>query len=166
MPVPMRSNRHRSAHDQAVHVHDSGTNQRQKRRTIGRLRAKLTRVGGQYRPICAATGGAVMPLGIEAIDRTLPGGGLPCGGLHELCGEMAASGFAAGLLGRFSAFGPVIWILPGHGLYAPGLEAFGLPWERLFVVTAQTRDARLWALEETLRTPGVAAALGDRKSVV
>ena len=46
----------------------------------------------------------VLPLGVEAIDRHLPQGGLGCGGLHEIVPEAgatpAAFGFLAALLAR------------------------------------------------------------------
>jgi protein ImuA len=46
-----------------------------------------------------------LPLGVEAIDRHLPQGGLGCGGLHEIVPEAgatpAAFGFLAALLARF-----------------------------------------------------------------
>jgi protein ImuA len=37
----------------------------------------------------------------------------------------------------------------------------GLPPERLIVVRAGARDARLWALEEALRSPGLTAVLAE-----
>src|SRR3984957_1963104 len=45
-----------------------------------------------------------LPLGVEAIDRHLPQGGLGCGGLHEIVPEAgatpAAFGFLAALVAR------------------------------------------------------------------
>ena len=46
-------------------------------------------------------------------------------------------------------------------LFAPGLAELGLAPERLIVVRARARAARLWALEEALRSPGLAAALAE-----
>jgi protein ImuA len=106
----------------------------------------------------------ILPLGLAAVDRVLPGGGLARGCLHELCGapdRAAAAGFAAALLGRFAADGHALWIGPRDDLYAPGLGAQGLPPERLIVVRAGPRDARLWALEEALRSPGLTAVLAE-----
>src|SRR5438046_681675 len=49
----------------------------------------------------------VLPFGVDAIDRALPGGGLALGAVHEIIGQdgdeedgAAAAGFAAGILAR------------------------------------------------------------------
>jgi protein ImuA len=131
------------------------------RRRLERLRAALARL----EPRAAGAGTAVLPLGLAAIDRALPGGGLPLGCLHELHGaprQAAAAGFAAALLGRLlGAAGHALWIGPRSELFGPGLAALGLPPERLLVVRARGRDAILWALEEALRSPGLVAALAE-----
>jgi len=125
---------------------------------LEKLRARLARL--DHHP----TDRPILPLGLAAVDRILPGGGLARGCLHELCGapdRAAAAGFAAALLGRLAADGHALWIGPRDDLYAPGLAAQGLPPERLIVVRAGARDARLWALEEALRSPGLTAVLAE-----
>jgi protein ImuA len=127
---------------------------------LERLRARLARLDTP-----GPGGGAVMPLGLPGIDRALPGGGLARGCLHELCGDAdhgAALGFATALLGRLMVDGGhVVWIGPRDELFAPGLAELGLAPERLIVVRARAQGARLWALEEALRSPGLAAALAE-----
>ena len=130
-----------------------------KQALLDRLRARLARLDHAGR-----TDRPVLPLGLAAVDRILPGGGLARGCLHELCGapdRAAAAGFAAALLGRLAADGHALWIGPRDDLYAPGLAALGLPPERLIVVRAGPRDARLWALEEALHSPGLTAVLAE-----
>src|ERR687897_2649220 len=126
-----------------------------------RLRTALARLD---RP-APHEGGAILPLGLPGIDRALPGGGLARGCLHELCGapdQGAALGFAAVLLGRLMGDGGhVVWIGPRDELFGPGLAELGLAPERLILVRARARDARLWALEEALRSSGLAAALAE-----
>jgi protein ImuA len=137
-----------------------------RRAVLERLRARLARLQA-----AGPAGGAVLPLGLPGIDRALPGGGLARGCLHELCGaadQGAALGFAVALLGRLMADGGhVVWIGPRDELFAPGLAELGLAPERLIVVQARAQGARLWALEEALRSPGLAAALAkiDRLSL-
>jgi len=57
--------------------------------------------------------------------------------------------------------GMVLWCLPRPNLYGPGLAAHGLDPARLVLVRAP-RDAEiLWAMEEGLRAPGIAAVVGE-----
>jgi protein ImuA len=131
-----------------------------RRAVLERLRARLAALEAVDR-----SGGAVLPLALPGIDRALPGGGLARGCLHELCGAPghgAALGFAAALLGRLMADGGhVVWIGPRDELFGPGLAELGLAPERLIVVRAGPHAARLWALEEALCSPGLAAALAE-----
>src|SRR6202045_2664154 len=130
----------------------------------------------------------VLPFGGAAIDRALPGGGLARGALHEILGVggdeedgALAAAFAAHILGRLGA-GPhpipppwtrgrdgpaqregglVLWCLPRPDLYGPGLAAHGLDPGRVVMVRA-SRDAEiLWAMEEGLRAPCIAAVVGE-----
>jgi protein ImuA len=130
-----------------------------KRAVIERLRTRLAQLEAVGRS------GGVMALGLPGLDGALPGGGLPRGCLHELCGTPshgAALGFAAALLGRLMADGGhVVWIGPRNELFGPGLAELGLAPERLIVVRARPRAAGLWALEEALRSPGLSAALAE-----
>lgn len=131
-----------------------------KRAVIALLRERLARFEGALAPGRLRT----LSLGLPAVERALPWGGLPRGCLHEVMGEAvdgAATGFCAALLGRLSRRGPVLWITPHDDLFAPGLMAFGLRPARLLVVRARRRSEVLWALEEGLRTPALAAALAE-----
>ncbi len=128
--------------------------------------------------------GAVCRLGDPTLDGGLPWGGLPRGALHEVAGRRdgAAAGFAAALLARFagaggrdnaragadgSAGGMVLWCQPAAEAYeagmayGPGTAAFGLAARRLVVLRARRPVELLWAMEEGLRCPGVAAVLGE-----
>jgi protein ImuA len=114
----------------------------------------------------------VLPFGVAAIDRALPGGGLALGAVHEILGAggdeedgAAAAGFAAGILARHGPIGGtgptggiVLWCLKRPDLYGPGLMAHGLDPARLVLVTARRDDDILWAIEEGLRS-GVASGL-------
>ena len=109
----------------------------------------------------------VLPFGVAAIDRALPGGGLALGAVHEILGidgdeedGAAACGFIAGLLARLR-MGPVLWCLKRPDLYGPGLLAHGLDPARLVIVTAPRDEDILWAIEEGLRAPGLVAVIGE-----
>lgn len=118
--------------------------------------------------------GPVMPLGHAPIDDVLPGGGLVWGGIHEILakgyGDLPASfGFGAALATRFMEYrhaGCVPWCSDRSvqfdfgSLYGPGIAAFGLDPSRLVLVdTAKVHDL-LWALEQSVRLPGLAAVVG------
>ncbi|MBV9018835.1 MAG: damage-inducible protein [Alphaproteobacteria bacterium] len=162
----------------------------------------------------------VLPFDVAAIDRALPGGGLPLGAVHEILGAggdeedgAAACGFIAGLLARLSpaassptspqpspppraeressagaamnfplrpsggrgrgpsrqrwegevgsGAGTVLWCLKRPDLYGPGLIAHGLDPARLIVIAAPRDADILWAVEEGLRAPGLAAVVGE-----
>ncbi|MBV8779343.1 MAG: damage-inducible mutagenesis protein, partial [Alphaproteobacteria bacterium] len=121
----------------------------------------------------------VLPIGIAAIDRILPGGGLARGALHEILGAgldqedgAAAAGFAAGIAGRLfaadslqitakTASAVVLWAGQRGDLYGPGLAAQGLDPARIVRVLAPRDDDILWTLEEGLRSPGIAAVVGE-----
>jgi protein ImuA len=125
------------------------------------LRALLGRLDGR------SGGGSVagvVPLGVPALDAVLPGGGLARGALHEIVAaaeDGAAAGFAAALIARLAGpAGMVLWC-GAAGLYGPGLARVGLAPERLVLVEVTRPAERLWALEEALRTPGLAVAIAE-----
>src|SRR5437764_25128 len=100
-------------------------------------------------------------------EQRTDGDGLARGALHEILGAggdeedgALAAAFGAGILGRLVA-GMVLWCLPRPDLYGSGLAAHGLDPRRLVLVQAP-RDAEiLWAMEEGLRAPGIAAVVGE-----
>ncbi len=110
----------------------------------------------------------VLPFGVPAIDRALPEGGLALGALHEICGQTAdeedgavAAGFLAGILARLSALRPVLWCGRVADLYPPGLALLGLVPARLLMAKCRTDQDILWAMEEGLKTPALAAVVGE-----
>ncbi len=132
---------------------------------LGALRARVRAIERG----AAAGPGRVFRLGLEAVDGALPAGGLARGAVHEIggAGEVdamgAATGFCAALLRRLAAeaAGPVLWCTARDDLYAPGLAEFGLDPDRLIVVRARRRQDRLWAMEEGLGCPALAAVVGE-----
>ena len=103
---------------------------------------------------------AFAPFGLAPLDEAL-GGGLVAGALHEFAGP-AGAGLGLRLAG---ARGALVWIGPGDvfrvaGLpHGPGLAGLGLDSRRLLVVVTRTVADALWAAEEALRCPAIAAAV-------
>jgi len=137
----------------------------EERACLPELRERIRRI---ERPTLAVHG--VLPFGVDEIDRVLPGGGLTQGALHEILGVggdeedgALAAAFAAGILGRLAGMGEgtVLWCLSRPDLYGPGLAAHGLDPARLVLVRAPRDSEILWAMEEGLRAPGIAAVVGE-----
>jgi len=141
----------------------------EERALVPELRERIRRI---ERPTAAIHG--VLPFGIAAIDRVLPGGGLARGALHEILGTggdeedgALAAAFAAGIVGRLVAQrssagdGMVLWCLPRPDLYGPGLAAHGLDPARLVLVRAPRDGEILWAMEDGLRAHGITAVVGE-----
>lgn len=118
---------------------------------ISELRERIARLeGGNARTR------TVLPFGVAAIDRVLPGGGLIFGGLHEVAGGgngavdgAAAALFAAGIAAR--ATGKVLWCVTRPDLFAPAIEQVGLPPGRVIYVEAGDEKTLLACFEEGLR---------------
>ncbi len=137
--------------------------------SLAQLRARIAAQEGGGRD----DGVRPLSFGLAEIDRILPWGGLPRGGLHEIVPAPladgiehgAALGFAAWWLGRLAAFeglgGPVLWVTAGDGLYAPGLATLGLAAERLLMVRADGAKQSLWAMEQGLHCRGLGGVLGE-----
>lgn len=129
---------------------------------------------------------AGVSIGLPAIDEVLGEEGLAPGGLHEVMTGRPGKGdriaahdgatlaFASLLLGRFGARqgatgGRILWCRrAGSGFdaapYPPALAGFLDP-ARLLMVHVHRNEDALWALEESLRCPSLAAVLGEVEGI-
>ncbi|MGH6841119.1 MAG: ImuA family protein [Methylocella sp.] len=128
---------------------------------VEELRARIQRLEG-----AAARRRLVLPFGIAAIDRHLPGGGLALGALHEVAGGgngaidgAAAALFAAGISARMR--GKVLWCITRPDLFAPALAQAGLAPDRVIHVEAGDEKTVLVCFEEGLRHGGLGAAVAE-----
>jgi protein ImuA len=141
--------------------------------TLGRLRQAVAEIDSKEARLEEA---GSLSLGLPAVDDALEGG-LACGALHEFApaepgsaGAGAACGFALAVAARAAAAGQgrsVLLIQTDFGVletgapYGPGLAFFGLPLERLLCLrVARPLDA-LWAFEEALKSPSLAAVFAE-----
>jgi len=107
-------------------------------------------------------------------DTQVSGGGIPCGGLHEVAAESTADmpavlGFAHRLAARFMAQGADDDVLlygqthaacrDGGQPYGPALAAHGLSPQRLVYLDGVTLPDLLWAGEQALSCASVACSL-------
>ena len=131
------------------------------RPVVEELRERIQRLEG-----AAARRRAVLPFGVVAIDRHLPGGGLALGALHEIAGGgngaldgAAAALFAAGIAARTR--GKVLWCFTRPDLFAPSIAQVGLGPDRVIYVEAGDEKALLACFEEGLRHGGLGAVVAE-----
>ncbi|AJC79797.1 inducible mutagenesis protein ImuA 1 [Rhizobium etli bv. phaseoli str. IE4803] len=109
---------------------------------------------------------AVLPFGVPEIDRTLPGGGLICGALHEFAGGgtgtvdgAAAALMVAGIAARSK--GKVLWCLTRPDLFFPAVSQAGLHPDRVIFCEADREEDVLASMEEGLTFGGLGAVVGE-----
>lgn len=103
--------------------------------------------------------------GCPPLDRLLPGGGLRWGTLVEWLAADPGSGaqtlaFYAAREAEACRDGGVLVVLdPAKEFYPPAAARLGIPLEKTLVVQAACEADNLWALDQVLRAPAVAAAV-------
>jgi protein ImuA len=126
---------------------------------LAALRARSARPGSSG---IARSGGDSVPL-CAAIDQSLPGGGLARAAMHEVIAADpgAAAGFCTLVLARAGTAvdGTVVWIAPEPDAWPSSPTRFGLAPADLLLVQAPRPQDAVWAMEECLRSPGIAGAL-------
>lgn len=105
--------------------------------------------------------------GCRALDRLLPNNGFPHGGfprgsLIECLGSgphaCGAGMFAMIVARQAAAEGGVIVVLdPRQQFYPPAAAVLGVDMERMVIVRARQHHDQIWALDQALRSPAVAA---------
>jgi protein ImuA len=131
--------------------------------TLSRLKRRV-RALEQGRALEA--GGGAVPLGLAAIDTHLPAGGLALARIHEVTGDgadAAAAGFLLALMARLmrATPGPVLWCGRHLDLHGPGLARLGIDTRRLILARARDSADILWAMEEGLRSTGLAGVVAE-----
>ena len=123
------------------------------------LRQEIDRLEGGRRQDQSAP----LPSGCEGLDRLLPDRGFRRGTLVEWLAVGTGSGGES--LALFAARqaccqGGVLVVLDqAREFYAPAAVRLGIEWDKLIVVQAANAADNLWALDQALRCPAVAAAV-------
>ncbi|MEM1364548.1 MAG: hypothetical protein AAGH82_02250 [Pseudomonadota bacterium] len=129
---------------------------------------------GQHSADTQADNSADTPwvLGASLIDGHLPDGGLSRRAVHEIeatCPRHAAraTAFALGLIAQLQSSLPIIWCHTGMDVregghpFLAGLSRFGLSHERVIFANLARPSHLPFALEEALKTSGIAAVIGE-----
>ena len=128
------------------------------RQVVEALRARLRRFEGKR----VADDTPPISSGCRELDRLLPTNGFPRGSLIECLGDgphaCGAGMFAMIAARQAAAEGGVIVVLDSqHRFYPPAAAVLGVDLEEVVVVRARRRHDQLWALDQALRCPAVAA---------
>jgi protein ImuA len=110
--------------------------------------------------------------GFESIDACLPDDGLSRAGLHEIeplrATDMPSlTGFAFALLSRLRSNQAIIWCVTAQQIgdygqpYAFGLERYGISPSQIIFAKVRHPIELQFALEEAVKTDGVAAVIGE-----
>jgi hypothetical protein len=109
-------------------------------------------------------GGEIVTSGNAALDRLLPEAGFRRGSLVEWLSESAAGGAATLALCAAQAAlaqgGALVIVDRQRRFYPPAAVRLGLPLEKLIVVRPADDAEHNWAIDQTLRSRGVAAVWG------
>ena len=125
---------------------------------VDSLRVQLARWEAR-RPVRDASS---ISSGCAALDALLPWGGLPRGALIE-CLErdegVGGAGTLALILARQAALagGAIVIFDPRRWFYPPAAALLGIDLEAVLVIRAAQGGDQLWALDQCLRCPAVAA---------
>ncbi|MDB5942715.1 MAG: hypothetical protein JWQ13_2281 [Ramlibacter sp.] len=105
----------------------------------------------------------VIATGHPQLDAELPGGGWPLGLVEVMqdrpeqhVWQLTAPALAQSLRARV---GPVVLVAAPFDPFVPGLQAQGIPGDRLLWIRASRPAERLWATEQALRCAEVSAVL-------
>ena len=169
--------------DRVPRAHAGGDGAGDVSRDLVALRRRIAALERRPAALEDATGGCraarPWPLGIDALDGTLPEGGLAPDGLHEAAGANAADGpaaaaFLAALLVRrvrAGERGPVLVCQSRNGAarfgrpHGPGWRDLGLEPADLLILRARREKDVPWAMEEGLRCGALAAVLAEAESI-
>ncbi|HEY0434908.1 MAG TPA: Error-prone repair protein ImuA [Chitinophagaceae bacterium] len=105
--------------------------------------------------------------GLGAIESAFPHQRFPTGGVHDFLttsveSAAATTGFIAALLGRMiKDHGVAVWISRKQSVFPPGLVAYGIDPHRILFMDLPNQNERLWAMEESLKTAGLAVVVGE-----
>lgn len=105
--------------------------------------------------------------GLGPIDNAFPNHSFPLRAVHEFIAgtaenRAATCGFIAGMLSaNMSRRGVIIWIGSKLQVYPHAFQSFGIdPGKIIFVSLEKEKDV-LWAIEESLKTEGLSAVVGE-----
>lgn len=101
------------------------------------------------------------------IDNAFPNHSFPLRAVHEFIAgtaenRTATSGFIAGMLsGIMRRRGVVIWIGSKLQVFPHAFQSFGIDPDKIIFVSLEKEKDVLWAIEESLKSEGLSAVVGE-----
>ncbi|WP_089836093.1 ImuA family protein [Chitinophaga filiformis] len=130
---------------------------------ISQLQQDILRIQG-FRSKLTDT---IPDIDLGPVNTAFPNAIFPTGAVHEfLCAfrehAAATTGFVSVLAGNLmQRGGACIWISVARTLFPPSLKTFGIEPDRVIFIDLQRIKDALWALEEALKCPGIAAVIAE-----
>jgi protein ImuA len=154
---PIKADLHNAAIDSAS---DARTNSDMVHQLAREVRA-LETVGRK-----SPTNSTSISSGCQAMDRCLPDGGYVPGSVIEYLRAMAGCGastlaFTAAASAMRATNGFIVIVDTQHNIYPPSLTSWGIDLDKLVLVRPQSDVDALWVVDQSLRTPAVAAVVAD-----
>jgi protein ImuA len=137
-----------------------------KRDIIDQLQKEILLLQGFKIPV-----GTTESVGLGPVENAFPNGVFPKGAVHEFLNEQpentaACGGFIGGILNSLMKQGGVcLWISAARTLFPPALKVFGVKPDRVIFIDLKRERDILWATEEALKCPGLAAVVAEIEEV-
>jgi len=138
-----------------------------KKDIINQLQKSILRMQGFVPPSAGLADG----VGLGAVEAAFPNAVFPAGAIHEFLSAApeqaaASAGFISGILNALmQRGGACLWISMSRTLFPPALKAFGLEPDRIIFIDLKREKDVLWAMEEALKCPGLAAVIAEVREV-
>lgn len=121
-----------------------------------------------YKPI---TNVQRMDIGLGPLLHAFPGSEFPLGVIHEfICEDQESIAASGGFVSAISSSliksgGVMVWISSSRKVFPPALTGFGIDPSHIIFVDLKKEKDLLWAMEETLKSPGLAAVVGELREL-
>jgi protein ImuA len=118
----------------------------------------------------SATSAPLISTGCEALDACLPQRGYTPGSVVEYLRATPACGasylaYAAAASAMKTSGGYLVIVDIQHQVYPPALVPHGIDLERVILVRPGSHADAIWAVDQALRTPAVAAVVADLEKI-
>lgn len=115
--------------------------------------------------------GPAINMGLNALNQAFPNNTFPLGAVHELISDTAeqaaaTTGFVSGIVSHLMhRGGACLWLTTSRFVFPPALSSFGIEPHRVIFVHPRNEKECNWAMEEALKTEGLAAVIASCRNI-